>query len=222
MKFSLALASIALAVSTTDAFTAGLRFSKVSLTRAMAVRADSSELVKEALEISRTFGATSPEARLAWEAVEEVDASDNSVATMGSFTDECDVEVVSQDCLEYNEALEELQELLEANAPKMTNLSKDLATTVEQIKLAAPEISAAPNSKELQAALEEARSITEKEGISSPAAAVAWETVEQIAAAGNTSALGKALTEDECFVEAAREACAALEELNRIVEARKE
>lgn len=77
MKFSLALASIALAASTTDAFTASLRSSKVSLTRAMAVRTDSSELVKEALEISKTFGATSAEARLAWEAVEEVDASDN-------------------------------------------------------------------------------------------------------------------------------------------------
>jgi hypothetical protein len=40
-------------------------------------RVDSSALVKEALEISKKFGASSPEARLAWEAVEEVDASDN-------------------------------------------------------------------------------------------------------------------------------------------------
>jgi hypothetical protein len=40
-------------------------------------RVDSADLVKEALEISKKFGASSPEARLAWEAVEEVDASDN-------------------------------------------------------------------------------------------------------------------------------------------------
>mmetsp|Transcript_52248 Transcript_52248/g.126260 ORF Transcript_52248/g.126260 Transcript_52248/m.126260 type:complete len:84 (+) Transcript_52248:233-484(+) len=40
-------------------------------------RADSADLIKEALEISKKFGASSPEARLAWEAVEEVDAADN-------------------------------------------------------------------------------------------------------------------------------------------------
>ena len=42
-----------------------------------AAKVDSADLVKEAIQISKKFGATSPEARLAWEAVEEVDASDN-------------------------------------------------------------------------------------------------------------------------------------------------
>eukprot|EP00529_Nitzschia_sp_RCC80_P040194 CAMPEP_0113512962 /NCGR_PEP_ID=MMETSP0014_2-20120614/39607_1 /TAXON_ID=2857 /ORGANISM="Nitzschia sp." /LENGTH=81 /DNA_ID=CAMNT_0000409331 /DNA_START=234 /DNA_END=479 /DNA_ORIENTATION=+ /assembly_acc=CAM_ASM_000159 len=40
-------------------------------------RVDSADLIKEALEVSKKFGASSPEARLAWEAVEEVDAADN-------------------------------------------------------------------------------------------------------------------------------------------------
>ena len=40
-------------------------------------RPDSSAAVKAALEASKKYGATSPEARLAWEAVEELDASDN-------------------------------------------------------------------------------------------------------------------------------------------------
>jgi hypothetical protein len=40
-------------------------------------RPDSKAAVDAALEASKTFGATSPEARLAWENVEEMDASDN-------------------------------------------------------------------------------------------------------------------------------------------------
>ena len=43
----------------------------------LAARADSASLVEEALAASKKFGASSPEARLAWEAVEEVSASDN-------------------------------------------------------------------------------------------------------------------------------------------------
>lgn len=40
-------------------------------------RPDSSDAVQEALEASRKFGPTSSEARIAWEVVEEIDASDN-------------------------------------------------------------------------------------------------------------------------------------------------
>jgi hypothetical protein len=40
-------------------------------------RVDSSDLVEKALAASKKFGASSPEARLAWETVEEVDSSDN-------------------------------------------------------------------------------------------------------------------------------------------------
>ena len=39
--------------------------------------ADSSEAVKNALEASKKFGATSKEARVAWEIVEEIDASNS-------------------------------------------------------------------------------------------------------------------------------------------------
>lgn len=40
-------------------------------------RVDSASAVAEALEISKKFGATSKEARIAWENVEEMDSSDN-------------------------------------------------------------------------------------------------------------------------------------------------
>lgn len=142
---------------------------------------------------------------------------------MGSLVDEYDAEAVSKDCLEYNDALVQLQELVKANAPSMSTLSMIVTSSVKQIKLAAPETGAAPNNQALQDALAEARKITDEEGITSSTAAVAWETVEEIAAAdGNSNAIGAGLLDVECFIEAAQEACAALEELNRVMESRKE
>ena len=41
------------------------------------VHSDTSELVKKALEMSRTYGKTSKEARMAWEVVEEMDAANS-------------------------------------------------------------------------------------------------------------------------------------------------
>jgi hypothetical protein len=43
----------------------------------MGSRPDTANLVEEALKISATFGLDSKEAAVAWDAVEEVDASDN-------------------------------------------------------------------------------------------------------------------------------------------------
>ena len=43
----------------------------------MGSRPDTASLVEEALKISATFGLDSKEAAVAWDAVEEVDASDN-------------------------------------------------------------------------------------------------------------------------------------------------
>jgi hypothetical protein len=48
-----------------------------SLTTLQAARVDSSTAVADALKASKEFGATSIEARLAWEAVEDMDAADN-------------------------------------------------------------------------------------------------------------------------------------------------
>jgi CP12 domain len=43
--------------------------------RLLAVRPDASELIKQAMAAAKEFGATSKEARLAWETVEELSAS---------------------------------------------------------------------------------------------------------------------------------------------------
>jgi hypothetical protein len=43
----------------------------------MNARVDTSSLVEEALKVTATYGITSKEAQVAWDAVEEADASDN-------------------------------------------------------------------------------------------------------------------------------------------------
>lgn len=218
MKF-LALALIAAtAVSPSVAFTAGLARTNNRNNNGLSLsaRVDSSELVKEAMKITDKFGSTSAEARLAWETVEEIDASDNSAASAGSLNDECEVdaEVIPRECLDYNAALEELQVLLASTAP----VSSVSSQTVEPVKIPGPVGVAAPQSKELQAALKEARIVSSKKGLASPEAKAAWLAVEEIAASGTTNAVGSVLSDDECTVEeAAQEACAALEELNKLI-----
>ena len=75
MKLSLALL-LAATASTTNGF-APIATPRVSTTALQSARADATELIQEAMAASKKYGAASPEARLAWEAVEEVDASDN-------------------------------------------------------------------------------------------------------------------------------------------------
>jgi len=79
MKLAFTLsAAAALLSSTTHAFTAKLNSQTAPRSTALrATKEDYSDLITEAMNISKKFGATSAEARLAWEAVEEVSASDN-------------------------------------------------------------------------------------------------------------------------------------------------
>ena len=78
MKFSAAF--LAISVSSTSAFTANLNkrgSTQLAMAKLIAPLADVSALIDEATKLSQDFGPTSPEARLAWEAVEEVNAADN-------------------------------------------------------------------------------------------------------------------------------------------------
>ena len=80
MKISLALL-LATVATTTEGFAPMAKISPSS-SALFNARADTSELIKEAMAASKKYGAASPEARLAWEAVEEVDASDNRCVTL--------------------------------------------------------------------------------------------------------------------------------------------
>eukprot|EP00903_Cladosiphon_okamuranus_P006666 g6508.t1 len=74
-----------------------------------------------ALKATKEFGATSPEARLAWDTYEEVAAADNSIATRQTLDEDCDVEHAAI-CEEYQGQMKELEAIL-ANGPSEANVS---------------------------------------------------------------------------------------------------
>lgn len=78
MKLSLSIALMAAATAVqgfAPTATFGVRLTHTQLAMS---RPDASEAVKAALEASKKFGPTSPEARMAWETVEEMDSSDSN------------------------------------------------------------------------------------------------------------------------------------------------
>jgi CP12 domain len=114
--------------------------------------------------------------------------------------------------MEYGQKLDELATLVKSQSPFVEQM-KGLTDELKRIKVSAAPAQKAKDSPELRAALKAAKAASAEFGPTSKEAAVAWDTVEEIAAAGNAPALGGSLT-DECLVEAI-EACEALEELNR-------
>lgn len=143
----------------------------------------------------------------------------HSEASKGTL-DDCDIESVDEACLEYGKQLDELAQLMKTQKPNIQAM-KEMAESVKKVKLATPTVSSGAASGQLEKALAEAKAVTAEKGLTSSDAQVAWETVEEIAAAGTGNAMGGILTEDECLIDAAIEACAAMEELNRLLEARK-
>lgn len=130
--------------------------------------------------------------------------------------DECEVsDTVSQACLDYESKISEIKSLLgnfeQSKFEKMKALADELAgVKLTQItKPKQPETTPPA----VQDALAHAKAMTKKHGINAPEARIAWETVEELAASGLQNALGGSL-EEECDVNAAMEACLALEELN--------
>ena len=121
----------------------------------------------------------------------------------------------------FGEKLDELRSMLETQKPAMATL-QSMAEEIQQVKLGAPTKQVGHESEQLQEAMAEAKRITDEKGIHSPEAHIAWETVEEIAAADNSSAMGGMLTDDECLIDAAMEACQALEELNRVLDLHKD
>lgn len=183
-------------------------------------RPDASALVEEALKITSALGIDSKEARLAWEAVEEVDSSDTSPASKGSYETECDVNFGSapaKECMEYAIFLDELYNLRDALSDKVEHRQKaGLLDALKVVKLQDRKGVPAKSSVELTAALKAAKAATSEHGIQSAEARLAWETYEEIASSGLDNAIGVAL-DDECQYEYGSESCKAIEELDRVL-----
>mmetsp|Transcript_18066 Transcript_18066/g.43741 ORF Transcript_18066/g.43741 Transcript_18066/m.43741 type:complete len:266 (+) Transcript_18066:48-845(+) len=171
--------------------------------------------IANANAISQQFGASSKEAALAWEAVEEIDSRDNSAAYTTDTSKVMTAEELREATSQYETNLKTVQRLTR-DLKKAQKHMKDVATQLQALKIQAPENRPAPKSLALDKALQDAKSASIEYGKSSPEARLAWEDVEEIASAGLSSAFEVDDMTDECLLEAA-EICLALEELDRFI-----
>lgn len=180
-----------------------------------------SKNIRAAMEATETYGIDSPQARLAWEVVEEFDASTNDPAAYTPIQGEG----LSQE--ELNNAYQEVQssmEIMQRNqyaAVSFQNnqqLMKDVAAELHAIKLSPPAKKPAPTIPGLWDAKLKARATSQQFGNASPESRLAWEEVEEIASSGLNNAIGGNLyQQEECDLVQAAEACMALEELDRFL-----
>ena len=144
-------------------------------------RPDSSKEVAEALRISKQFGASSKEARVAWDIVEEMDSSCNEPAIQPTSTLTHDESI----SLDYKYQVNALTRLLDETKEKMEQI-KTLAVSIQEMELDDPSLSKLPpEMAPLKTVLREAKAASEVHGPSSPEAIAAWEAVEGCVGSAN-------------------------------------
>ncbi|KAL3905132.1 MAG: hypothetical protein SGILL_009802, partial [Bacillariaceae sp.] len=170
------------------------------------------------MEVTEQYGITSPEARLAWEVVEEFDARTNdSAAYTPDYANQLSEEQLQNAYAELQYTLQ-MMERRKMVFQQNDELMKDVAAELQAIKLAPPTKKPAPQIPGLWDAKLKARAMSQQFGNASTEAKLAWEEVEEIAAAGLQNAIGDgAVSEETCDLGQAAEACWALEELDRFL-----
>mmetsp|Transcript_12415 Transcript_12415/g.26283 ORF Transcript_12415/g.26283 Transcript_12415/m.26283 type:complete len:262 (-) Transcript_12415:252-1037(-) len=180
-----------------------------------------SKNIRAAMEATEQYGIHSPEARLAWEVVEEFDASTNdSAAYEGDGRSGLSQEELTRAYEELQASMEIMQRNQYAAVSFQNNqqLMKDVAAELQAIKLSPPERKPSPKIPGLWDAKLKARATSMQFGNESPESKLAWEEVEEIASSGLQNAVGGNLfLEDTCDLVQAAEACMALEELDRFL-----
>jgi len=225
----LILASIILASTQAFAPNAVPFLSRQGVAFALHSTLSSEEAIQDAMRLSKEKGATSSEARVAWDIVEEIDASDNSAAFKGGINDDdCFIgedDTPPEECVDYAAGVEAVvksaYDALETTDTTKADSEKSIAEGVRPISLSSSSSSSgsadsAEVNTALLAALENAKKLTAELGITSSEAKLAWEDVEEIASSSTSQATKKPLNLEECEVEKI-EACEALEELDRVI-----
>lgn len=120
--------------------------------------------------------------------------------------------------LEYEKKVKALSQMLTKTKAELEEV-KHLADELKGVKLATPSVTAtAPDDAAMKEALANARAATENFGSDSIEAKLAWETVEEVAASTNLSAI-RAPLDEECLIELI-EGCEALEKFKTALDAR--
>merc|ERR1712238_313768 len=157
--------------------------------------AASQQNIDDAMAATEQYGIKSSEARLAWEVVEECDASTNDAAAYTPGDNEAPPNTLSED--EMKDKMEQL--MINCSIPKLLadqQLREDVMAELQSIKLMP----------------------SKQHGNASSESKLAWEEVEELASSGLSNAIGSSLTAgEECDLEQAAEACMALEELDRFL-----
>ena len=165
---------------TTSAFLSIAPVTKRSTTTTVSslnARPDSSAAVADALRISKEFGSTSNEARLAWETVEEMDAADQSPAMMitENATPLSDHEIHSK---EYKVQMMALNRLLSETKEKLSQI-KILAANLKELDIEDPTLSKLPaTAAGLKTVLQEAKAASEVYGPDSKESIASWNEVD--------------------------------------------
>ena len=179
-----------------------------------------SKNIKSAMEATELYGIHSPQARVAWEVVEEFDASTNDSAAYEQKHSGLSQEELQQAYADVQASMVIMERNQYAAVSFQNNqqLMKDVAAELKAIKLSPPTKKPPPTIPGLWDAKLKARAMTQQFGTSSPEAKLAWEEVEEIASSGLENAVGGTLWQDEsCDLIQAAEACMALEELDRFL-----
>eukprot|EP00986_Skeletonema_menzelii_P013448 scaffold7852_cov151-Skeletonema_menzelii.AAC.13 len=146
------------------------------------LRPDASEAIAEALKISEELGATSNEARVAWDIVEEMDSNDSSPAFLGSNT--IGVDTLSDD---YYGKIRSLHYLMEDTNWSMQQMER-LIKEIKLLDLKDPSLARLPDGEggtALKAALSDAKAAVEVHGASSVEAKKAWDKLDSCLAHSN-------------------------------------
>ena len=129
------------------------------------VRPDSSEAIADALRKGEEYGATSKEARVTWDIVEEMDSNDSKPAYGNSLTTNANDIDAPQDYYGHIRSLSYL--LVESNS-KLAQM-KQLVTQIKDMELKDPSLARLPDESDgtLKAALADAKAAGEVYGPSS-------------------------------------------------------
>ena len=116
---------------------------------------------------------------------------------------------------DYDEKVKALSTLLKEQQDKISSI-KSLAEELRGIKLSKPSSGASSvDNPQMRDALKEAKEATEKFGMDSSEAKLAWETVEEIASSDVSEAI-KGSLEDECLLDTI-DACEAIEAMQAVL-----
>eukprot|EP01083_Nonionella_stella_P028880 79604_1 len=149
-------------------------------TKVMA-RKDSSNEIQEALRISREFGLDSKEARVAWDIVEEIGASDN---IRNAFeTSSPDLLGLPQNEQDYVNNVNHLYDMLSNVIDPAVGPIRTLINSLREKEIDDPKVSklGGPMPEALANALAEAKAADDIYGPSSLKASDAWNFAEQVA-----------------------------------------